>query len=109
LVAARWADPAQSAGRHQIFVEVLDDEGRRAVTEVVIVAWPGGSVQLPVKTDPLEPWGWVFDMYNTLGSYDAYVGGAVPSDRVTGMGLGTIEYPNIKFHTSFYLTYNWVP
>jgi hypothetical protein len=48
-------------------------------------------------------------MYHTLGSYDAYVGGGLPSDRVMGMGMGTPEYPDVKFHTSFYLTYQRVP
>jgi len=46
-------------------------------------------------------------MYNTLGSYSVNVGGA-PSDRVAGMGLGTMEAPQFKIHTCFYLTFRWV-
>ena len=47
-----------------------------------------------------------FAMYATLGSYSARVG-VESSDRVFGMGLGTIEAPDFTVHTCFYLTFRW--
>ncbi len=109
LVAAQWADPVESVGRHNIFFEVLDQNGERATDQPVIVEWPGGDLTIFIKPGPPPEWGADFPMFNTLGSYDSYVGGDVPSDRVTGMGMGTVEHPDFKFHTSFYLTFRWIP
>jgi hypothetical protein len=104
LVEVRWTDEHESAGKHSIYVEVEDSQGNRSVGQPVIVQWAGGSVSLPVEDVPLPDWGVNFPMYNTLGSYAAYVGGA-PSDRLVGLGLGTPEAPDFKVHTCFYLTY----
>jgi hypothetical protein len=109
LVEARWADPVESAGLHHIFFEVLDENEERVVGQPVVVDWPGGSQTLYVKPGPPPTWGVDYGMYNVLGNYGAYVGGALPSDSVLGMGLGTAEFPNVKFHTSFYLTFRMVP
>jgi uncharacterized repeat protein (TIGR01451 family) len=109
LVEARWADPDESAQRHHIFFEVLDENEERAAGQPVIVDWPDGSQTLYIKPGPLPTWGADYGMYSVLGSYGAQVGGSMPSDRVAGMGLGTIEEPDIKHHTSFYLTFRLVP
>lgn len=107
LVEARWADERESAGKHSIFIEVLDLQGRRAVGQVVEVQWAGGSVVLPIQDRPPPDWGADFAMYNTLGSYSVRVGGA-PSDRIVGLGLGTAEAPHFTVHTSFYLIFRRV-
>jgi hypothetical protein len=107
LVEARWSDERESAGKHSIFVEVLDLQGSRAVGQPVVVQWTGNNLILTVEDPPPPDWGTNFPMYNTLGSYAVKVGGA-PSDRVVGMGLGTLETPNFKVHTCFYLTFRWV-
>jgi hypothetical protein len=104
LVEARWADEVQSCGKHSIYVEVLDFQGRRAVGQPVIVQWADGSVALTVVDRPAPDWGVDFGMYNCLGSYAVSVGGA-PSDRIVGLGLGTPERPNFTIHTSFYLVF----
>jgi hypothetical protein len=107
LVEARWADEAEAAGKHSIFVEVLDVNGNRAVGQPVAFRWADGAVVLPVEDRPPPDWGVNFPMYNTLGSYAVNVGGA-PSDRIVGLGLGTAEAPHTKIHTSFYLVFRWV-
>jgi hypothetical protein len=107
LVEARWADEAQSAGRHSIFIEALNAQGSRSVGQTVLVQWASGQVNLCVEDRPAPDWGANFGMYNTLGSYAVRVGGA-PSDRVVGMGLGTATAPNFTVHTSFYLTFQLV-
>jgi hypothetical protein len=107
LVEARWADEREAAGKHNIFVEVLDTQGGRALGQMVIVQWPDGSVALPVEDPPPPDWAVDFPMYNTLGSYAVSVGGG-PSDRLVGLGLGTAEDPHMKVHTSFYLVFRRV-
>ena len=104
LVEVRWTNEPESAGKHSIYVEVWDGQGNRSVGQPVIVQWAGGSVSLPVEDVPPPDWGVNFPMYNTLGSYSVYVGGA-PSDRLVGLGLGTPEAPDFKVHTCFYLTF----
>jgi hypothetical protein len=107
LVNARWTDERESAGKHSVYVEVLDVQGQRSVGQPVIVQWAGGNVVLTVEDVPPPDWGVNFPMYNTLGSYAVSVGGA-PSDRVVGLGLGTAESPDFTIHTSFYLTFRLV-
>ena len=107
LVEARWANEQESEGRHSVFVEVQDLNGRRAVGQPVTFQWADGSVTLPIVDRPAPDWGADFGMYNCLGSYWVYVGGA-PSDRIVGLGLGTAETPYFTVHTSFYLTFRLV-
>jgi hypothetical protein len=107
LVEARWANEQESEGRHSVFVEVQDLNGKRAIGQPVIFQWADGSVTLPIQDRPATDWGADFGMYNTLGSYSVCVGGA-PSDRIVGLGLGTAETPYYTVHTSFYLTFRLV-
>ena len=104
LVKARWEDGEQSGGKHSIYIEVLDAAGNRALGQRVVVEWAGGSATLVVKDVPPPELSVNFPMYNTLGSYSVRVLG-LPSDRVFGLGLGTIEAPNFTVHTCFYLTF----
>jgi hypothetical protein len=107
LVEARWTDERQSAGKHSIYVDVLDFHGNQAVSQPVIFQWTDGREILPVVQSSPPDWGANFPMYNTLGSYAVSVGGA-PSDRIVGLGLGTAETPSFTIHTSFYLTFRLV-
>ncbi len=104
LIDARWEDGEQSGGKHSIYVEVLDAAGNRALGERVVVEWASGSATLVVKDVPPPELSVNFPMYNTLGSYSVRVLG-LPSDRISGMGMGTIEAPNFTVHTCFYLTF----
>ncbi len=107
LVDARWADEQESEGRHSIYVQVIDVQGNRALGQPVVVHWPGNDVNLPVEDYAEDDAGVNFPMYATLGAYAVSVGGG-PSDRVVGLGLGTVDAPDFKIHTSFYLTFRWV-
>lgn len=107
LVEARWANEAEAAGKHSIYVEAIDEHGRRTVGQPVVIQWAGGNQSLPVEDRPPPDWGVNFPMYNTLGSYSVSIGGG-PSERVVGMGLGTPDAPAFKVHTSFYLVFRWV-
>jgi hypothetical protein len=107
LIAVRWENEQEAGGRHSIFVDVLDENGSRLVGQAVEIRWQSGS--LTVKTEdkpPTEPAA-NFPMYNTLGSYSVRVSG-LPSDTITGLGLGTPDQPNFKVHTNFFLTFQRV-
>ncbi len=104
LVEARWADEQQSEGRHHIFVNVLDESGKRIIGQPIKVSWREGSVTGVTEDKPATEYSYNFQMYAAGNSYDLSVEG-LPSDTVTGMGLGDIERRAWKIHTSFYLTF----
>mgnify|MGYP001822440625 CR=1 FL=1 len=58
---------------------------------------------LYTQPKPGEPYGANLPMNSTLNSYQAFVGGDLPSDRVTGLGLG--EWYGGLDHTSFILVF----
>lgn len=107
LMEARWADEFESGGNHTIYVEVINARGGRALGQPVIFEWSTGSTILPVEDRPPPDWGVNLPMYSALGSYSARVASG-PSDKVVGMGMGTIEAPHFNVHTCFYLTFRWI-
>lgn len=109
LVEALWADEEEAAGRHHIFVDVIDAEGDRVVGQPVVFEWSTGSLTLYVEDKPPPEYGVNFPMYGTLGSYDVLVGGGEPTDRMVGLGMGTPDQPGFTIHTCFFLTFQWVP
>jgi len=104
LVEARWADEQQAAGAHSIFVNALDENGTRLAGQPVEIRWAGGSLTVSTESKPAPEYSANFPMYNTLGSYSVRIAG-LPSDVIVGLGLGTIQAPNFKVHTCFYLTF----
>jgi hypothetical protein len=101
-----WMDPVESRGLHHIFVDVVDQGGRRLAGEKLRVNWSDGEAIIPVEEKPGEPWGGNYAMYATMGSYSVeMVAGAGASDRVAGLGMGTPEEPGVKHHTSFGLRF----
>jgi len=104
LVDAYWTDEGESGGKHSIYIEVLDAGGNRALGQQVVVEWRDGSAILVAKDMPPPEYSVNFPMYSALGSYAVRVLG-YPSDRICGLGLGTIEAPNFTIHTCFYLTF----
>lgn len=106
LVEARWANEQESGGDHTIYVEVLSPRGARVVGQPVVFEWSTGSLTLAVQDRPPPDWGINFPTFGTLGSYSARVGVEL-SDRVVGMGMGTVEAPDFTIHTNFYLVFRW--
>ncbi len=107
LTAARWENEAQAGGGHSIFVDVLDENGGKVIGQPIEIRWAGGGLTVFTEDKPVNEFGANFPMYNTLGSYAVSVAG-LPSDMVVGIGLGTIEQPNFKVHTNFFLTFQRV-
>lgn len=82
LVSAEWMDEQQSGGRHHIFMEPEDLP--------CIVWWDGGN-DIARKD---------FGMYNAGTPYNIAPADG-PADAVHHLGLGSIEQPDYKIHTSY--------
>ena len=106
LIRARWLDEAESAGRHHIYMDTLDAQGKRVTGVPVRIFWAGGEATVTTEAKPGEPHAANFAMYATAPAYSAQPGGG---DLVGGMGLGSIEQPAYAIHTSYELIWQWVP
>jgi LysM repeat protein len=106
LVRAKWLNEDESRRDIQIYVDLLDEAGQRVFGDTVV--FEDGGIQRVVseRQSCCYPWDYPvkFPMFNTLCSYSAYVEG-LPSDIVSGMGLGTPEHPDWTIHTGFILTF----
>lgn len=101
-----WKNEQEANGLHHIFIDVIDQDGKRMPGEKVTMTWPGGSSVGVVEEKPGEPFGANFPMNAALGSYSAFAGtDPENSDRVHGMGLGTPEHPDVFAHTCFELVF----
>jgi hypothetical protein len=104
-----WMDPTESQGLRHIFVDVVDSQEKRVAGVKLRVSWPGGAAEMTVEEKVGEPWGANFAMSGTLGSYSVeVVHEAGLSDRVTGLGMGTPDQPELQHLTSFCLRYRKV-
>jgi len=98
LVAARFQDEAEAKSLHHVYIEVLDESGRRIVGQRVIMAWDDGQSVAVTEDKPAPEYAANVPMYNYLGKYRVYVDGG-PSDVVNGLGL-----PG-KRHVCYLLTF----
>lgn len=106
LVRARWLDEAESAGRHHIYIDTLDADGKRVTGVTVRIAWAGGEATVTTEAKPGEPYAANFPMFAVAPAYSAQPTG---SDLVGGLGLGSIEQPAYAIHTSYELIWQYVP
>jgi CRP-like cAMP-binding protein len=104
LVDVRWADEIESGGKHHIYVEALDENGNRLVGQPVVVIWGEGSERGLTEDKAPPDYSYNFQMYAAGYSYTVNMDG-LPSDRLSGAGLGSIEQRNYGIHTSYYLTF----
>jgi hypothetical protein len=101
LVRLEWRKPGQG-GNTLMYISTLGEKGQPVWGQEVIVEH---GVQERFYTEPKagQPYGVNYPMAGTLNSYQVFVGGNLPSDRVTGLGLG--EYLGGTDHTSFILIF----
>jgi CRP-like cAMP-binding protein len=104
LVEARWEDEKEAKGKHNIYVNALDENGQRIIGQPVVVSWGSGKDVKPTENKPEPEYSFNFNMYAVIGSYNVYLEG-MPSDRIVGAGMGDLSRPNWKIHTCFYLTF----
>lgn len=97
LVSARFLDVAEAQGRHHILLDVLDETGRREVGVQALVVWAGGATALRTEAKPGDIAAANFPMYASGAAYTLHF----VDWRITGMGLGTPEQPNVGHHVCY--------
>ena len=107
LIDARWANESESGGKHHIYVEVLDESGNRITGQPVTVRWAEGAMSGVTEDKAPPDYAFNFQMYAAGYAYSVQVDG-LPSDVLTGAGLGSINQRAFGIHTSYYLTYQKV-
>jgi hypothetical protein len=107
LVSARWFDEKEAQGRHHIYIEALDEQGRVLPDVPFIVTWPGqGTAQSTTKTGRGFEAG-NFPMSPSRNEFSAKIADGTTSDIVRGIGMGA-DTPggfNAGIHTSTLLTF----
>ena len=104
LIEGRWEDEQEAGGKHHIYVEVLDENGKRIVGNPVTVYWGDGNYTGPVEDKAAPDYGFNYQMYAAGNAYNVKVEG-LPSDILHGAGMGDIERPRYGIHTAFYFVY----
>ena len=85
VMRAEFQNDQEGGGRHHIFIEVLDEAGKRIVGQPVEVLWSNGSAEVITEDKPAPEYAANFPMYGNLGGYSLRLPGL--SETVTGMGL----------------------
>lgn len=103
LVEAKWLDVEASNGYHHVFVDVLDRQGARVLAPPAqfVMQWTTGQCEryMQSQSDVLG-FGAHCPMFAAGSAYTVYVQG-LPSDRIEGVGLGTIDQRDWSMLTSF--------
>jgi hypothetical protein len=103
LVRMEWLRPGESgSGNCLIYISTFRQDGQPSWGQAVVIE-NGGRTVLYTEPKPGDPYGANFLMTATLNSYTVSVGGDLPSERVTGLGLGVAL--GGADHTSFILEF----
>jgi hypothetical protein len=79
--------PFEWGGRHNIFVDVLDEQGKRLVGIPVTFYWADGKETKKTEAKPNDGYAVDFPMFASGNAYGCYIDGGMISDRVFDMGL----------------------
>lgn len=110
IVKAQWYNEQESQGRHHIYIEAQDPDGRPQA-DVPFLAKGQGS-QTPGSTNGKTG----FDAANVpmwasegKNGYSVWINGSVPSETLKGVGMGadTPEGFNAGIHTSTGVVFQW--
>ncbi len=104
MAEARWEDEQEAAGRHHIYVEVVDEDGERVVGQPVTVFWGDGNFTTATEDKNPPDYAFNYQMYAAGNAYDVKVEG-LPSEVLRGAGMGDVERPRYGIHTAFYITF----
>ncbi len=104
LIEVRFADEQESAGKHHIYVDVIDENGARVVGQPVTVYWGDGYHSAGIEDKPAPDFGFNYQMYASGFAYNVKVEG-LPSDLLKGAGMGDVEQRFMGIHTSYYLLF----
>lgn len=104
LAEARWLNEDEAAGRNYIFVEVVDSTGKRIIGQDVTIAWKDDSTVITTNKPLSEPYALDYGMNASGNAYDVWVAG-LPSDKLRGLGMGTVAEPLSYTKTAFWLKF----
>lgn len=106
----RWFSEEEAQGRVNVYVRLLDEQGRLAVGVPVTWFWSSGS-ETKLTERKSDPWlsnaglgteySLDFAMYEVAPSYGIRIEGYA-GDIIDGCGLGSIEQPDYKIHTAYF-------
>lgn len=99
LVRLEWWK-SDEGGNTLLYISTLNEKGQPVWGQQVIVEHGPQEV---LYTQPGGGYGANYPMASTLNSYQVFVGGDLPSDRVTGLGLG--EWLGGLDHNTFVLVF----
>lgn len=103
VVRVQWFDEQQSQGRHHIYIDTLDEQGKRVTGVPIRVDWPTGNHLTHTEAKPSEPWAANYPMSPSRNEFSvAPYDGSGKTDIVQGIGMGA-ETPggfNAGVHTS---------
>jgi len=112
LVQGQWFDEGEPpfGGQHHVFLDALDQTGKRQVGVRMQMASPDlkdilGYVTTEAKTG--ESYAANFPMYIVAPAYRVEPADGAPADAVTGLGLGSIKVPDLPTLTSYGFTWQW--
>lgn len=104
VVRARWYSEQEAGGRHHIFVETITPDGRPVAGVPFEVTWPSkpeGEVFYTKAGKGFDAGN--YPMSASLREFSVRIADGVPSETVTGIGMGADGNPRI--HTSTLITY----
>jgi len=113
VVRGEWYDVQQAQGRVNVFVNVEDEHGNLMQGVRVKWYWGGGALHesdfknTEIKRDPWlgHPYSLDFGMSAVAPSYGLTIADGTPSEILWGMGLGDLQNPHMKMHTSYEFTF----
>ncbi|MBP8292277.1 MAG: cyclic nucleotide-binding domain-containing protein [Caldilineaceae bacterium] len=104
LVEVRFEDEQQAGGKHHIYADVIDENGKRVVGQPVTVFWGDGNYTAPLEDKPAPDFGFNYQMYAAGYAYNVKAEG-LPSDVLRGAGLGDVANRFAGIHVAYYLTF----
>jgi hypothetical protein len=112
LIKGIWYGPEEPpfAGQHHIFVDALRPDGSRQPGVAFNVTNLDATMVLATivtELKPGDPYAANFPMYQLAPAYRTMPSDGSPADAVTNLGLGSIEYPYLAYHTSYGFVWQW--
>lgn len=110
IVKVQWFDRQEVLGvgpDHHLLFDTLDEQGNRVTGVSIVVTWPTGAERVTSEAKPGERFSANFPMSPGQRAFSATVVNAMPSDRITGVGMGqdTEQGFNPGIHTSTFVVF----
>lgn len=107
LIRAEWQDEEESGGRHHIFVDTLAADGQRRPGTPLTVQWADGTTDIRTESKPGEAYAADFAMFSIAPAYSISPTDGNLADKITGLGMGSLEEPHLAIKTSYGFVWQW--